>query len=248
MQGKSSTNRRRLEHEGYRLEASIPDGEAISLLQAVLREQYRVVTLLKDSRHCWVARVVIGERDLVLKKPRARNSRAWERFLTLFRDGESIRRHRSIALLDHLGGKGPEPIMGAERREAGRVVDGFFLYGFVEGRQASSRDIRTVARALLRLHEQGYLHGDAQLQNAIINEGQAYFIDFKTRRPRFLTRMRLLMEYSKFLESAPLGYRYLDREVRDSRAFRLANNLQAGCSCLRRWRKAVKRRLAARHK
>lgn len=243
MQRTVSAGSGKLECDGYRVEASVSDDEAVFLLRAVLQQRYRVVTLLKDSRHCWAARVAIGDRDLVLKVPRARNRRAWERFLTLFRPGESIRQHRSIATLDRLGARGPEPILGAERREAGRVVDGFFLYGFVAGRQAASRDTRTVAEALLELHGHGYLRGDPQAQNFIVDEGQARFIDFKMQRPRLLARIRLLMEYSKFLESMPFGYRYLDRATRDSRAFRLANALQAGLSCTRRLRKAAKRKL-----
>ena len=234
------------ECDGYRFEASVPGDEAESLLRAVLRQRYRVVRILKDSRHCWAARIAIGGRDLVLKVPRARNRRAWERFLTLFRAGESIRQHRSIATLAKLGTRGPEPILGAERREAGRVVDGFFLYGYIPGRQASSGDTRAVAEALLELHGQGYLRGDPQAQNYLIDEGRVRFIDFKIVRPRLLVRTRLLMEYSKFLESLPFGYRYLDRVTRDSRAFRLANALQAGLSCTRRLRRRLKDQVRGR--
>lgn len=248
MQSTSGSGPVRLKCDGFRLEASVPAAEAASLLRAVLRQRYRVMTPLKDSRPCWAARVDVEGRDLVLKVPKARNRRSWERFLTLFRPGESIRQHRSIETLRRLGQRGPDPILGAERRQAGRVVDGFFLYGFVEGRQATSRDTQAVAEALLELHGQGYLRGDPQAQNFIMEGDQARFIDFKMERPRLFPKLRLLMEYSKFLESLPFGYRYLDEATRDSRTFRLANALQAGLSCLRRWRKGAKQHLKGWHR
>jgi hypothetical protein len=222
-------------HRGYAVKSTLPQAQARRILDDCLDNNYEIVEELKNNRHNYVARVNTGTLpDLVLKEPRRRNARLWERITTLFRPGEAIRVQDSHVKLRELGFACPEPILAAESRTLGCVTHSFFLYRYQSGRPVTAADAPAVAHELQRLHRKGYTRGDPKAQNFLLDHGQVYFIDFKLAKPRIFSRHSTRMEYAHFLHTMPEGMEYLPEEELNSVGFRFAVCLRRLVSDLKR--------------
>ncbi|WP_372972806.1 hypothetical protein [Marinobacter sp.] len=180
---------------GYRVLSRVSRDDAERLLEQVLNHQLDFDQVLKDRAKCLVARFSHPDKGwLVLKVPRARTNRKWERFLTLFRPGEGFRQICNMQELERLKLKGPRPVLAAEKRRAGVVVDSFYIYSFIDGREGVSADLPAIVETLLPLYRQGYCRTDPRVANHIINDDGVHLIDFRIRRPFLLGRLRCAME------------------------------------------------------
>jgi len=222
-------------HRGYVVKSTLPQAQARQVLDDCLDNHYEIVEELKNNKHNYVARVNTGTLpDLVIKEPRQRNARIWERFTTLFRPGEAIRVQDSHVKLRELGFACPEPILAAEFRSVGCVTHSWFLYRYQNGRPATAADAAAVSHELQRLHRKGYTRGDPKAQNFLIDQGQVYFIDFKLAKPRMFSRHSTRMEYAHFLHTMPEGREHLPEEELNSAGFRFAVYLRRLVSDLKR--------------
>ncbi len=229
-------------HRGYTVKSTLPPVQARQLLDDYLDDRFAIVQELKNNQHNYVARVDTDIfPDLIIKEPRKRNTRLWERTLTLFRPGEAMRVHASHLKLKELGFACPEPIMAAEFRPRGYVTHSFFLYRYQSGRPASGEDAPAVAHELQRLHSKGYTRGDPKAQNFLLDSGQVYFIDFKLAKPRIFSKHATRMEYAHLLHTMPEGIQHLSEAERSSIGFRFAVWLRRLISDAKRkkreWRK-----------
>lgn len=222
-------------HRGYTVKSSLPEADARQLMDDCLDKRYEVVRELKNNKHNYVARVNADTLpNLVIKEPRKRNKRRWERTMTLFRPSEAMRVHDSHLKLKELEFACPEPIMAAELRPYGFVTTSFFVYRYQSGLPATSEDAPAVSRELQRLHSMGYTRGDPKAQNFLIDNGKVYFIDFKLAKPALFRKHSTRMEYAHFLHTMPEGIHYLPEEERNSLGFRFATWLRRAISDAKR--------------
>ncbi|UCZ56950.1 hypothetical protein LGV61_01360 [Desulfurispirillum indicum] len=233
-------------YRGYSVMSAISESAAKLLIDGVLDNKARNRKIFRDNRRTFIARADVGDfHDVVLKVPRARNKRLWERFLTLFRSSEAFRHHRSICLFSSLGFQGPRPLLAVEKRSMGVVTHSFFLYGFVRGRVPGASDGGKVGRELHRLHRLGYMRRDPQAANFLIAGERVYFIDFKLTRPLLFNSVRTTMEFAQFLHSMPTGASGLKRSERKHWRLRVAWHLHFALSRIRKIRRATKKWFSA---
>ncbi|MDR9424095.1 MAG: hypothetical protein RI567_02285 [Marinobacter sp.] len=175
-------------------------------VESVLAGEMEFDSVFKDTPKCLVARFDHPELGpCVLKVPRARSGRRWERFLTLFRAGEAIRQFKNMEMLLELGLQGPTPVLAAEKRQNGVVVDSFYVYSFVEGREGEVKDRPAIINALLPLYEKRYCRADPKVGNHILNGNSVYLIDFRIKRPILFGSLRCAMEFCQLAGSQQLA-------------------------------------------
>lgn len=185
---------------GYHVRSRLLRPAAEDIVVKVLAENLELKRVLKDKPKCLVAQFQYpGAGDMVLKIPHDRNGRLWERFLTLFRPGESVRQYQNMEKLKELGLNGPLPILAAERRRGGVVTDSFYVYSFVQGREGVWEDLPVIVDTLIPLYQQGFRRNDPRVANHIINEQGVYLIDFRVDSPRPFNRLRCAMEYCRLV-------------------------------------------------
>ncbi|QIB65387.1 lipopolysaccharide core heptose(II) kinase RfaY [Kineobactrum salinum] len=222
-------------HRGYTVKSALPEADARQILDDCLDNRYEVVQEIKNNKHNYVARVNTGSLpNLVIKEPRNRNNRLWERFMTVFRPGEAIRVQNSHVRLKELGFACPEPVLAAEFRSYGFVTYSFFLYRYQNGRPATPEDAPAVSHELQRLHSKGYTRGDPKAQNFLVDDGKVFFIDFKLTKPRCFNKHSTRMEYAHFLHTMPEGIEHLSEKERKSAGFRFATWLRRAISDAKR--------------
>ncbi|MFN2286815.1 MAG: lipopolysaccharide core heptose(II) kinase RfaY [Chromatocurvus sp.] len=222
-------------HRGYAVKSDLPHADARQVLDDYLDSRYEIIRELKNNKHNYVSRVNTDTLpNLVIKEPRSRNKRFWERIMTLFRPGETIRMQDSHVKLKGLGFACPEPILAAEFRSLGFVTYSFFLYRYQDGRRPTTKDAPAVSLELQRLHSKGYTRGDPKVQNFLIESGQVYFIDFKLAKHRLFNKHSTRMEYAHFLHTMPEGIEHLSEKERKSIGFRFAIWLRRAISDAKR--------------
>lgn len=214
------------------------------LVDGVFNGELTREKVFRDNWRTLSARVRFLDESLLLKVPRARNSRRWERFLTCFRESDALRSFRHIEQLSGMGFGAPEPVLACECRRKGVVVDSFVCYRFVEGRPAGPQDAGNVLSTLRALHKRGYLRSDAQLANFLIVGDSVTFIDFRLKKPRFLPRLQKAREIDRFLRSCPEAREFLSVEEVSSFWLWLASRIEAASFGVR----SLKRRIRERKK
>ncbi len=190
---------------GYAVCSVYERAKAVRLLDRVWQGTLTVKQRFKDNPRNYIVRASFEGDELIVKIPRARNTRLQERFMTWFRPGEAERRYTSMQQLESLGFACTPPILAAERRWLGMVTDNILVYGYVDGRLAGPGDEEALASVLLPFYAKGYLRRDCKPSNFVIapETGAVCFIDFRLTRPRILRRFRVWMELNQFLRNMP---------------------------------------------
>lgn len=213
------------------------------LLEAITGHQYQVDQIYRDNWRTLSARIVFSGTMLVLKVPRARNNRLWERFLTLFRGSDSVRHFRQLELMSELGMSAPKPVLAGEKRHFGMVTDSFVCYEFVVGESPKPSASEAVMNSLRTLHGKGYLRTDAQLANFVVDENKrVVFIDFRLKRPRIFVRLQKARELDRFVRSCPEAAVHLTANERGSFWLRLAHALENFSFAVRKSKRKMRRR------
>lgn len=210
------------------------------LVEKVFNDELPREKVFRDNWRTLSARVRFQDEPLLLKVPRARNRRKWERFLTRFRESDAVRTFRHIELMRAMGFAAPDPVLACERRLGGFVVDSFVCYRFVEGRPAGPEDADKILAALKSLHQRGYLRSDAQLANFLMVEDVVLFIDFRLKKTWFLPKLQKARELDRFLRSCPGSRPLLSPEEASSNWLWLASRLENASFALRNMKKRMR--------
>ncbi|WP_148861665.1 lipopolysaccharide core heptose(II) kinase RfaY [Marinobacter fonticola] len=214
------------DYRHYHVVSHVGEDASRELVDAVLDETLTREKVFRDNWRTLSARVRFRDESLLLKVPRARNSRRWERFLTRFRESDALRTFRHLELMSTMGFTAPVPMLACEHRPDGVVTDAFVCYRFVEGRPAEPRDALKILDALEALHRRGYLRNDPQLANFVVSGETVCFIDFRLKKPKFLPALQKARELARFLGSCPEAERLLPATVTSSGWFWLAVRLE----------------------
>ena len=175
--------------------------ETVALMHALQQNDHRQI--LKDDSQTLVYRITHAGEDLVVKSPRRRNRSGVERLRTLVRAGKAMRMWRGLCKLHELEISVPEPVLLAQRRRWGMIVDSFLVYRYVPGEPITAADIPAVDALLDRLHAYGYLRHDPGDHNYLKSGNDIVCIDVTLRKPFFFKKTQCLLEHLSFHQHRP---------------------------------------------
>ncbi|GAB5479625.1 MAG: hypothetical protein Marn2KO_30920 [Marinobacter nauticus] len=227
----------------WRLVSYLGEAESLALLSVIEQGEMTFTRVFRDNRRTLSARIETDTHGaLMLKVPRARNGRRWERMLTFFRGSDAVRSFHQLEKMKAMGFAAPDPVLACEKRQSGVVVDAFLCYRFVDGRPAEAGDAGLVLDALRRLHRAGYLRTDAQRANFLMDGDQVVFIDFRLKRPRFFASLQKARELDRFIRSCPESAVHLTDQERASLWLRLAHRLENLSFAIRESKRDIRRK------
>ena len=92
---------------------------------------------LKNDKRSFVKKGELFEKNIVAKQAIDKNTKLWNRILSLFCHGEA--RHSFVTLINfkRLGIASVEPILVLERKLMGVLVDSWLVYEFKSGRPSN---------------------------------------------------------------------------------------------------------------
>ena len=155
------------------------DEKSLEFFDIVENNRYKLIKVLKDDQRSYVALIEIQGKRYIYKRPIEKNSRKWQRFLSIFRGSESKREFKNIEKIREVGLNGAVPYLAVEKKKGLVVYDSYLIYGYIDGRESSFKDIHLIMAELRKIHSLGYLHGDSHMNNFLIKGEKVYLIDTK---------------------------------------------------------------------
>jgi len=175
-------------------------------------ENLKVEKVFKDDNRSKVSLFTFEGEKLVFKVPREKNSRKWQRFLSVFRSSESYREFIQAEKIYKAGLLTYRPILAFEKRKYGFVVDSYFICEYLSGETGSIKHLELIKKELDKVHQSGYLHGDSQLVNFIIDKKHVYVIDSKFSKNKY-GKFGEKYEYIYLEESCPKDIEYEKNDI-----------------------------------
>lgn len=175
-------------------------------------ENLKVGKVFKDDNRSKVSLFTFQGEKLVFKVPREKNSRKWQRLLSIFRGSESYREFRQAEKIYKAGLLTYKPILAFEKRKYGFVVDSYFICEYLSGETGSIKHLEIIKNELDKIHNLGYLHGDSQLVNFIIDNRYVYIIDSKFSKNKY-GKFGDRYEYIYLEESCPKDVEYEKNDI-----------------------------------
>lgn len=174
-------------------------------------KDFSVLKTLKDDARSLVQLIRINGKRYIYKIPREKNRRKWQRFISIFRGGESMRECCQLEKLMLNGFNAPRPFLAVEKKVMGMTVDSFSLSEYIESREGTEKDIDMICRTLKEIHGKGFLHGDSQIQNFLVTDNRIYLIDCKLLK-NIYGKFGEAYEYIYLEESCPVDLKnYTDK-------------------------------------
>ena len=155
------------------------DEKSLEFFDIVENNRYKLIKVLKDDQRSYVVLIEIQGEKYIYKRPIEKNSRKWQRFLSIFRGSESKREFKNIEKIREVGLNGAVPHLAVEKKKGLVVCDSYLIYGYIDGRESSFKDIDLIMAELKKIHSLGYLHGDSHMNNFLIKGEKVYLIDTK---------------------------------------------------------------------
>jgi serine/threonine protein kinase len=231
----------RIDINGYVVTGVCSESLARELLTRVDQQDLPQYLAHLDNHRMLSAQFELHGKKLVLKIPRARNARRWERVLTLFRGSDVARIYQGMQTLAKHSVLGIRPVFIAEKNVAGMTVDSFLIYEYLEGRPCTDDDAELIAKSVLKLHDLGLVRDDIHLGNFLITpDGQLGMIDFRISQPKTLRQLRLDFELVQMLNSIPSTRKHISNERLSSTIFRVATAWHFVQTRARKIRKKIK--------
>ncbi|WP_163470222.1 lipopolysaccharide core heptose(II) kinase RfaY [Fusobacterium sp. IOR10] len=143
---------------------------------------FEILKTLKDDNRSLVQLISIKNQPYILKIPREKNKRKWQRLLSFFREGESKREFKNLKKIKTLGFNSPRPFFSLEYKKYGMTLDSLLVSEYIPGRESSLDDLEKVVNTLNKIHSYHFLHGDSQLTNFMVSNNEIFLIDSKFSR------------------------------------------------------------------
>lgn len=159
--------------------------ESFLLFEKIKKKDYRLLQVLKDSQRSYVALIEINSKNYIYKEPKEKNTRKWQRVLSLFRGSESRREGLQMKEIEKNGFLCPKFCYSYEKKDFAMVMHSYFVYEYIEGRETKQEEAAIVLKHLQTIHKRGFLHGDSQISNFLVKEGKLYLIDSKFQKNHY---------------------------------------------------------------
>lgn len=165
---------------GWKIHSDLDNKDMFA--QKILNKDYKIIKVLKDDKRSYVVLINIMDNRLVLKIPREKNTRKWQRFINGFRGSDSLRSYKMMNNLKKIGIKSTEAVLAMEKRKNGLIIDSYLLMKYLNGKEIQNKYYLDVIKTLNSIHDKGYLHGDSQIQNFMSVEDEIYSIDLRLQK------------------------------------------------------------------
>ena len=118
------------EYNNWNIIGNIESGK--DMLSLILEKKYEDISILKDDKRSLVKIIKMNGNNYVLKVPREKNNRKWQRIINIFRGSDSFRSFQMMNKLEGLGIESTKAIIAAEKRTP-FVVDSLLVTDLLNG-------------------------------------------------------------------------------------------------------------------
>ena len=204
----------------YTIYYFVPWEKAKRSIDAVLNKTYQEIKTFKESSRSIVHLIHLDDYRLILKTPVEKNRNRWIQLTTIIRKSEAFQSCISMLKLQEIGIETNKPLVAVEKKKMGMVVDSWYLSVFVNGCPCKEDHYKEIVETLQKIHQSGYLHGDAHLKNFLTGGNGIQVID--TSLSKAWSSVQKNMELVYLEKSVPVISQYFNT---NSLSYKLAHFL-----------------------
>ncbi|MGL5936285.1 MAG: lipopolysaccharide biosynthesis protein [Cetobacterium sp.] len=150
----------------------------LELGKNIIDKNIEIVKELKVTDRNYVCKIKYLEKDYILKEPKNEYKKIQRKVMTLFKKGEVLSTLININKLKSHKEKFATPYIAIVKREYGMIVNSFLVMEeTVEADETSEEYINKIVKLRYELDKQKIFHGDFNLSNILLNNGEIKFID-----------------------------------------------------------------------
>ena len=120
----------------------------LPLADDVLSGRLDIIKVLKDDNRSRVLLVNYQGEKLVVKEPREKNGRRWQRFLSIFRGSSSYLELKNCNKIIESGFLGSKGILAVEKVNKLWAEDSYFVSSYIEGSEGDIDHLEEIAQVI----------------------------------------------------------------------------------------------------
>lgn len=179
-----------------------------SIGEKIIDKDFKVISILKDTKRNYVAIVEIENKKFILKEFRSEVIIPQRKMMTFFKDGEALTTLKNgIEAIEEGIDELVKPLIALVKRKR-LIKQSYLLMEYIEGNKIKTEeDIKKIVEIIKKIHNLGRYHGDLNTSNFIKKDGKIKMIDTQMKKEKFcyLKRIRDFLVLKEDLLVLELG-------------------------------------------
>lgn len=196
------------EYKGYKI--YFYSNYYLQLGKNIVDKKIEVVKDLKVTDRNYVCKIKYKGKEYILKEPKNEYKKIQRKIMTFFKKGEVLSTLININSLATNKQYFATPYLAIVKRQYGMIVNSFLVMEDTVGKDETSKEyIDKIVKIRYLLQENRIFHGDFNLSNIMLNNGNIKFIDTQCKKsifPRYNLNYDLLsLEESIYRENGVIN-------------------------------------------
>lgn len=199
--------------------------------EKIINNDFKVISILKNTKRNYVAIVEIDNKKFVLKEFRSEMIIPQRKIMTFFKDGEALTTLKNgIEAIEEGADELVKPLIALVKRKR-LIKQSYLLMEYIEGNKIRTKEeIKKIVDIIKKIHNLGRYHGDLNTSNFIEQNGKIKMIDTQIKKEKicWLKRSRdyLILKEDLLVLGLSINLEVLYPEILRMRGYFLAKILR----------------------
>lgn len=153
--------------------------------EKIINNDFKVISILKNTKRNYVAIVEIDNEKFILKEFRSEIIIPQRKIMTFFKDGEALTTLKNgIEAIEEGIDELVKPLIALVRRKR-LIKQSYLLMEYIEGNKIKTEeDIKKIVEIIKKVHKLERYHGDLNTSNFIKQNGKIKMIDTQMKKEK----------------------------------------------------------------
>lgn len=172
------------EYKGYKI--YYYDNIFLDISEKIIDKKFQIIKIYKDTVRNYVIKILLEDKEYVLKSPKAENIIPQRKFLSAFKSGEALSTLKNIKEAEEKGITEFVKIYAAIVKRNIFIQESYILMENIEGEiLKDEKDIDKVLKVIEKLHKNKIYHGDLNTSNFLKINNEIKIIDSQAKKEKF---------------------------------------------------------------
>ena len=157
----------------------------IEIGKHIIDKKYKELNILKNTKRNYVSEIQIDNTSYIFKEPRNEYIIPQRKIFTLFKKGEALTTLINVykAIINDNLIEYAKPLLAIVKRKNGMICYSALIQEKININD--SREINKMVEATIKIHKQGYYHGDCNPSNFMTSKDEVKILDTQAKKMSF---------------------------------------------------------------
>lgn len=157
----------------------------IEIGKNIIDKKYKELNILKNTKRNYVSEIQIDNTSYIFKEPRNEYIIPQRKIFTLFKKGEALTTLINVykAIINDNLIEYAKPLLAIVKRKNGMICYSALIQEKININD--SREINKMVEATIKIHKQGYYHGDCNPSNFMTSKDEVKILDTQAKKMSF---------------------------------------------------------------